>query len=103
MTLVLEPLDTRDESGHLLAYVYLSESDDLNLDLIHDGQAYADRRRGHSRHAAFEQAESEARKKSRGLWSEVTIEQQPRWRQEWFRKFLEQRATGAREAPSPSR
>ena len=52
----------RNDRGELLAYVFITEADNLNLDLIHDGQAYADRRIVHSLHAPFEAAEKECRK-----------------------------------------
>jgi endonuclease YncB( thermonuclease family) len=67
-----------------MAYVYLTDGDNLNLDLIHDGEAYADRRTTHSLHSPFEAAENEARNKKRGLWREVTKEQMPAWRQQWM-------------------
>ena len=41
----------------MLAYVFITEADNLNLDLIHDGQAYADRRIVHSLHAHLTQTE----------------------------------------------
>ncbi len=82
----LEPIGVRDRYGRLLAYLFLSENDNLNLALVRDGQAYADRRFDHSLRSQFELAESEARKKGRGLWAEVTFEQQPRWRQAWLRE-----------------
>ena len=48
VTLRLEPIDTRDRYDRLLAYVYLTDIDCLNIDLVRDGQAYADRRFSHS-------------------------------------------------------
>ena len=84
VTLRLEPIQTRDRYGRLLAYVYLSDADCLNADLIHDGQAYADRRFRHSYRPQYEQAESEARRKQRGLWKDVTEDQMPAWRRAWL-------------------
>jgi micrococcal nuclease len=86
VTLRLEATNTRDRYRRLLAYVYLDDSDNLNLDLVRDGEAYADRRFRHSLRPQFEQAEAEARKKGRGLWKAVTEAQMPEWRQEWLRK-----------------
>ena len=85
LTIRLEPTRTRDRYGRLLAYLYLTESDNLNLDLIHDGQAYADRRFRHSFASQFQQAENEARSKRRGLWENVREDQMPPWRREWLR------------------
>ena len=64
----LEPLQTRDARGRLLAYVYLNETEMLNLQLIREGQAKADGRIPHSFQAVFEQAQAEARKKRLGVW-----------------------------------
>lgn len=85
--LKLEPTQTRDRYQRLLAYVYLSDTEMLNLALVRDGQGYADRRFKHTFRPQFEMAENEARKKQRGLWKEVTEEQMPQWRREWLREF----------------
>lgn len=82
--LQLEPTRTRDRFDRLLAYVWLSESESLNLALVRDGLAYADRRFDHTYRALFEQAENEARKKQRGLWKEITEDQMPSWRRQWL-------------------
>jgi endonuclease YncB( thermonuclease family) len=84
VTVRLETTQTRDRYGRLLAYLYLTDTDNLNLDLVRDGQAYADRRFPHTFKAQFEQAENDARTKGRGLWKEVTEEQMPEWRQKWL-------------------
>ncbi len=89
--LKLEQTQTRDRDGHLLAYVYFSDSDMLNHDVIRDGQAYADRRIKHTFRPQFEMAENEARKKKRGLWRDVTEEQMPQWRREWLRMLEDAR------------
>jgi micrococcal nuclease len=83
---LLEPTQTRDRWGRLLAYVYLSDSDLLNLDIVRDGQAYADRRFKHTFRPQFEMAENEARNKKRGLWKDVTEDQMPEWRKKWLRE-----------------
>lgn len=80
----LEQTQTRDKYGRLLAYVYVDEADNLNLDLVRDGQAYADRRYPHSMRSQFERAESEARKAGRGLWKDVKESQMPPWRRRWL-------------------
>ena len=80
----LEPTQTRDRHGRLLAYLHLSDIENLNLLLVRDGQVYADRRFDHSLETMFVQAESEARQKRRGLWKGIGDEQMPAWRQRWL-------------------
>ena len=84
VTLRLEPTKTRDKYQRLLAYVYLDDGDNLTLDLVRDGAAYADRRFPHSMRSQFEQAEAEARKKGCGLWKGVTEAEMPEWRRKWL-------------------
>ena len=61
----LEPLQTRSADGELLAYLYISDTDNLNLDMVKDGYVYAERRSPYSLRCPFDQAESDARKKKR--------------------------------------
>ena len=84
VTLRLEQTDTRDRYKRLIAYVYVGDSHNLNLDLVRDGHAYADRRFPHSMRAQFERAENEARRAKRGLWKDVQESQMPPWRREWL-------------------
>ena len=91
VTLQLDAPQTRDKYDRLLAYVYLSDTDCLNIDLVRDGQAYADRRFKHSFKPQYEMAENEARKKQRGLWKDVTVDQMPPWRREWVRELESRR------------
>lgn len=86
VTIRLEPIATRDKYDRLLAYVYLTDSDCVNLALVRDGQAYADRRFKHSYRPQYEQAENEARNKQRGLWKNLTEDQMPPWRRVWLRE-----------------
>ena len=86
VTLRLETTSTRDRYRRLLAYVYVGDADHLNLDLVRDGQGYADRRFPHSLRSQFEQAESEARRRGRGLWKDVTEAQMPPWRRNWLKR-----------------
>lgn len=86
IALRLEPTETRDRDGWLLAYAYLGDAENLNLAMVRDGLAYADRRVSHTFRRAFEQAEAEARRRGRGLWKDVTEAQMPAWRQEWLRQ-----------------
>lgn len=83
--LKLDGTQTRDPVGRLRAYVYLSDTDLLNADIVRDGRAYADRRLKHTFGPIVEQLENEARKKHRGLWESVTDDQHPQWRQAWLR------------------
>jgi endonuclease YncB( thermonuclease family) len=86
VTLRLDPIGWRNDRDELLAYVYITEADNLNLDLIRDGQAYADRRVAHSLKAPFEAAEKEARSKQRGLWKDLRDDDMPLWRREWLKQ-----------------
>ena len=86
VTLRLEPTNTRDKYRRLLAYVYVGDAGHLNLDLVRDGHGYAERRFPHSLRSQFEQAESEARRRGRGLWKDVSESQMPPWRREWLRR-----------------
>ena len=98
VTLRLEPTQTRDEKRNVLAYVYLQDNDNLNLDAIRDGKAYADRRMKHTLASSFETAETEARKKSRGLWNGLRNEDMPAWRQQWLKDFFAARRATTRPA-----
>lgn len=86
VTLRLEPTRTRDKYRRVLAYVYLGDDVNFNLDLVRDGAGYADRRFPHSLRRQFEQAENDARRKGRGLWKGVTESQMPPWRQQWLKQ-----------------
>jgi endonuclease YncB( thermonuclease family) len=91
VTLRIGPTQTRAADGALLAYVYAPDADGLNLGLIRDGHAYADRRRPHAWAQQFEQAETDARLKRRGLWRTVTEPQMPPWRQDWLDRQRQRR------------
>ena len=82
----LEPLETRDRYGRLLAYIYLSDADCLNFDCIHDGQVFADRRFKHSYKPQYEQSENEARRAKRGIWADMNESRMPAWRRAWLHK-----------------
>ncbi|MGH7214421.1 MAG: thermonuclease family protein [Tepidisphaeraceae bacterium] len=100
--LLVGPTETRDRYGRLLAYVYLNDSDNVNLDLVRDGQAYADRRHDHTFRTQFEQAEAEARKKGRGLWQDVREDDMPEWRRRWLERVrARNEAPAGRGAPWP--
>lgn len=83
----LEPTQTRDAAKRLWAYLYLTDADLLNADIIHDGHAYADRRVKHSLGPMLILVESDARKHHRGLWGQVKDDQQPAWRQQWLKEL----------------
>ncbi len=84
VVLQLDPIGTRDKDGVLLAQVYLSDSEMLNLSMLRFGMAYADRRAKHSMSRQFEQSENEARTKRSGLWKELTDDRMPDWRKQWL-------------------
>ena len=77
MTVRLDATQTRDKYRRLLAYLYLDDTENVNLALVRDGHAYAHRMYPHAQRRQFEQAEDEARGKGRGLWAEVTEPQMP--------------------------
>ena len=84
VTVRLDTTQTRDKYRRLLAYLYLNDSDNVNLALVRDGHAYAHRVYPHGQRRQFEQAEDEARGKGRGLWAEVVEPHMPDWRQRWL-------------------
>lgn len=84
VTVRLEETKTRDRYQRLLAYLYLRDSENLNLELVREGHAYADRRFSHSLRPQFEQAENDARRRERGLWQDVTDGKLPPWRRKWL-------------------
>jgi micrococcal nuclease len=72
---------TRGKYGRLLAYVQLPDGRFLNKVLLSEGFAYADVRFRHSFYHEYKQLEATARSQEKGLWPDVTREQQPEWRQ----------------------
>ncbi|HEY1628232.1 MAG TPA: thermonuclease family protein, partial [Tepidisphaeraceae bacterium] len=87
VTLRLEPIQTRDRDGALRAYVYLSDLDCLNADLVHDGEVFADRQFAHTFQPQYEMAENDARRRERGLWYGVSDDDMPAWRVQWLRSL----------------
>jgi endonuclease YncB( thermonuclease family) len=98
VTLRLEATQTRDSAGRLLAYVYLADNDCLNLAVIRDDKAYADRRTRHTFAPQYEQVEAEARKKARGIWKDLTEDQMPPWRRQWLAQLRAERSSSTRPA-----
>ena len=95
VTLRLESTQTRDKYRRLLAYVYVEGGQNVNLELVRGGHAYAHRMFPHSLRRQFEQAEDEARGKGRGLWASVREPQMPAWRQRWLAERRERRGNNA--------
>jgi len=87
VTLQLNNTRSRDEQRNLLAYTHITDGEHLNLTMLREGHAYADRRKPHQLQAQFESAETEARKKPRGLWKELKPSRMPEWRREWLRNL----------------
>ena len=85
VTLLLPAVGTRDPAGRLLAYAYADDGSCLNVSLVHDGLAYADRRGTDALAGLIDAAEADARRKGRGLWDDLRFEQMPPWRQAWLR------------------
>jgi len=86
VVLQFDGTDLRDRYGRLLAFVYLTENDNINMAMVQNGYAYVDRRFHSHLQSKLGQAEGEARRKERGLWKEVTPDQMPVWRQEWLKQ-----------------
>jgi endonuclease YncB( thermonuclease family) len=84
VVLFLESPQTRDADGKLLAYVYTTDSINVNAEAVREGLAYAERREAPLLGPFIQQAENEARKKSHGLWKDVKFTDQPAWRQAWL-------------------
>jgi micrococcal nuclease len=70
--LELQPHDTRDKYGRLLAYVYLPDGRMLNRLLVETGHAWADPRYEHRERTAFARLQKQARREKRGLWKDAT-------------------------------
>ena len=96
VTLALEPTQTRSPDGALLAYVHLGDNAHLNLLMVRDGHAYADRRTTHSYQSVFDQEEAEARRKAQGLWKDLKEDQMPEWRRQWLAELRQKKALDAR-------
>jgi len=90
VNIVLAPERTRDKYGRLLAYVFCERTGPMfNEMLLEEGYAYADLRFDHSYKKRFETTEKRARKAGVGLWTGVTPEQMPAWKQRFERKAAE--------------
>jgi endonuclease YncB( thermonuclease family) len=92
VTLRLDTVQTRTSDGHLLAYVYITDGDCLNIDIVRDGQAYADRRSRCALQSLLNTAETDARIKRRGLWRDLEESDMPAWRQQWLTQLRARRA-----------
>jgi micrococcal nuclease len=81
VTLYLDKHSTRGKYGRLLAYVQLPDDGFLNEVLLTEGYAYADLRFRHSFYRRYEQLQTSAHRKKKGLWKKVSREQLPEWLQ----------------------
>ncbi|MHC4693925.1 MAG: thermonuclease family protein [Planctomycetota bacterium] len=81
VTVYLDEHSTRGKYGRLLAYVQLPDDGFLNEVLLTEGFAYADLRFRHSFYRRYEQLQTSAHRKRKGLWGKVTQEQLPEWLQ----------------------
>ena len=82
VNVILAAERTRDRYGRLLAYVFCQRGGRMfNEMLIEEGFAYADVRFKHPYKKQFESAEKRARKNNIGLWSGLTLDKMPRWKQ----------------------
>jgi endonuclease YncB( thermonuclease family) len=67
VTLLLEPPQTRDDGRRIRASVFVG-NENINVELIKAGLAYADRREKTIFDGLLDPAEADARKEKRGLW-----------------------------------
>lgn len=82
VNVVLAPEKTRDKYGRLLAYIYCERGGRMfNEMLLEEGFAYADPRFAHPYKKQFETTEKRASSNKVGLWSGLTIDQMPAWKQ----------------------
>ena len=82
VNVVLAPEKSRDKYGRLLAYIFCERGGRMfNEKLLEEGFAYADPRFAHPYKRQFESTENRARKNSVGLWSGLTLDQMPAWKQ----------------------
>ena len=86
VTLLLESPQTRDAEGRLRAFAFL-DNQNLNVELVKAGLAYADRREKTEMDSLIDSAESDARKKKQGLWATIKTGQMPAWRQAWLKSL----------------
>ena len=66
--LKLEPLETRSKDKLLRCYVYLTEEDCLNVNLLQQGLATTDHQARHTLQSLTNGAEADAKKHKRGIW-----------------------------------
>jgi micrococcal nuclease len=69
--LELEPSQTRDKYGRLLAYVYLPDGRMLNREIVQEGFGFADPRYDHPYKVEFIRLQDQARRRRLGLWKDV--------------------------------
>ena len=84
LTLLLPAAGTRDGDGAVRAYAFDDDGRCVNVDLVHAGLAYVDRRRADVMAGLLDPAEADARRKRVGLWDGLRFDQQPPWRQAWL-------------------
>jgi endonuclease YncB( thermonuclease family) len=83
MTLRLDPTQTRDAAGRLMAWVYPGSGVKVDIaslgeDLAAAGLAFADKSSDNMYEIRIEHQESEARRQSLGLWSQSALGGRPR-------------------------
>ncbi|MGD1275737.1 MAG: thermonuclease family protein [Tepidisphaeraceae bacterium] len=67
--LQLEPTQTRDDRGRLLAYAFVDERQPINAQIVRQGWARADPQMKCALQGMVQQAQKEASKKQIGIWS----------------------------------
>jgi endonuclease YncB( thermonuclease family) len=86
ITLLLQSPQTRNADGSLRAFAF-SDNQNLSVEAVKAGLAYADRREKTEMDGLLDSAETDARKKKRGAWATLTFEQMPAWRQAWVKSL----------------
>jgi micrococcal nuclease len=77
-----EKNNTRDKYNRLLTYVMLPGGEFLNEIILSEGFAYSYTKYRHSYYNKYNQLESRARSRKKGLWLNVTPDQFPQWLQD---------------------
>ena len=86
IALKFDGTEKRDRYQRLLGYLYLNDTDCVNVLLVRDGYAYVDRRFKTMLQSSLDQSEIQARTRGVGLWKDVKTDQMPAWRQKWLAK-----------------
>lgn len=99
--LLMDWPQVRDTDGRLRAYLFLNDTDELNRELVLRGLAVADRREDFHLAEPIDQAESDARRHKRGLWTNPADILWPAWRTQWLADRAAHLPAAVRELQQP--